>query len=264
MDPVARRQFLQDYATIREAEGRGSMDPMYYQSLPDRDLTGRNSAQWRIRARSFRHFVKSILDPEERRRRRKLDILDLGAGNGWMSYRLRQRGHRSVAVDIFPRSLDGLGALRNYPVPIAGITAEFDVLPLGSATFDLAIYNSSFHYSSDYRKTLEEARRCLRPDGVLVIMDSPLYRRREHGEQMKEERRNFFQQTYGFRSDALGSIEFLDLGTVHRLSNELGLEWKCHCPWYGWRWALRPLEAKFRRRRPPSRFVLLEGRFRER
>ena len=29
-----------------------------------------------------------------------LDLLDLGAGCGWMSYRLASRGHRPVAVDI--------------------------------------------------------------------------------------------------------------------------------------------------------------------
>src|SRR5438128_9895958 len=58
MDLAARRKFLDDYAKIRRAEGRGSHDPAYYRALPYQDLTGRNSAQWTIRGRSYRHFER--------------------------------------------------------------------------------------------------------------------------------------------------------------------------------------------------------------
>ena len=67
--------------------------------------------------------------------------------------------------------------------------------PFANASFDLAIFNASIHYSTDYRRTLTEVRRCLRPGGRLVIIDSPVYRRREHGEKMRAERRRYFEQT---------------------------------------------------------------------
>jgi len=264
MDPATRQQFLSDYARIREAEGRGSQDPSYYRALPDRDLTGNNAEQWRIRAHSYRYFERKILAPLEKQAQRALDILDLGAGNGWMSYRLTERGQRPVALDIFCDAMDGLGALRHYPQAIRGVAAEFDSIPFRDASFDLAIYNSSFHYSSDYRATLREVRRCLRPDGLLVIMDTPLYRRRDHGEWMRQERQAYFKKTYGFRSDALGSVEFLDQESLAGLSQDLNLDLTCRQPWYGWRWAMRPWKARIAGRRPPSRFVILTGRFRER
>jgi uncharacterized protein YbaR (Trm112 family) len=85
---VYYEQFMREYQTVRQAEGRGSTDAGYYRSLPFVDLTGQFSADWRIRARSFRTFLSDVLQPISRRRnaaRRRL-------GNGWLSYRLAQRG----------------------------------------------------------------------------------------------------------------------------------------------------------------------------
>jgi SAM-dependent methyltransferase len=250
-----RRQFLADYAYIRAAEGRGSEHPEYYRALPYADLTERNSDQWRMRARSFDYFVKRILPATTS------DILDLGAGNCWLSYRLAERRHRPVAVDIFTDPRDGLGAATRYPVRFPVVEANFDCLPFQSESFDLAVFASSIHYSTDYSKTLSEARRCLRPGGRIVVIDSPIYRRYADGALMIAERRAFFEQRYGFRSDALGSIEFLDRVTIDRLSRELGLSWRVYRPWYGWRWHARPWIARFRRRRPPSRFWILVATF---
>ena len=253
---AVRRQFLADYAKIRSAEGRGSPDSAYYQALPFTDLTGRNSSQWRIRARTFEYFRQRILPPQPCR------ILDLGAGNGWLSYRLAQIGHSPVAVDIFADSQDGLAAARNYPLRFPTIEADFNDLPFPAASFDLAIFNSSIHYSGDYQKTIAAACRCLRLHGRVVILDSPVYRRREHGEAMRAERQEWFQHQYGLRSEALGSIEFFDLEMLASLSRELSLTWKIHRPWYGWRWHLRPVKAWLKRHRPPSRFWILEATFR--
>jgi ubiquinone/menaquinone biosynthesis C-methylase UbiE len=156
MDGETRRRFLQDYSKIRHAEGRGSLDPEYFRALPYRDLTGRNSAQWAIRAKSYSRFEKQVLPAIEKDAGRPLDILDLGAGNGWMSYRLSLRNHHPVALDIFSDQSDGLRAISCYPQPIPSVEAEFDRLPFPDASFDLAIYNSSIHYSTDYRRTLTE------------------------------------------------------------------------------------------------------------
>jgi SAM-dependent methyltransferase len=245
-----RRQFLEDYAKIRAAEGRGSEDSAYYRALPFSD-----SAQWHIRARTFKYFKGKILP------RSTCDILDLGAGNCWLSYRLAEMHHRPVAVDIFSDPRDGLGAARHYPVSFPVIECGFDDLPFPAAQFDLAVFNSSIHYSPDYVRTLSEARRCLRADGRVVILDSPMYKRREHGQAMRIERQISFELQHGFRSEALGSIEFFDLEMLKDLEHKLSLTWEIHRPWYGWRWHLRPLRALLKGQRPPSRFWILVGKF---
>ena len=261
MEPSARRMFLQQYAAIRHAERRGANSPEWYRALPYRDLCDVNPAQWEIRARSYRYFERTLLPKIEREAKRPLKILDLGAGNGWMSYRLSLRGHHAVALDIFADPLDGLGAMRNYPLPISAVVAEFDCLPFAPLSFDIAIFNSSLHYSADYLRTINELRRCLQPAGRFFVIDSPVYRYAEHGERMREERQTHFARTYGFRSEAAGSIEYLDDAMLGRISAEIGVEWSRSRPWHGWKWALRPLRARLRGSRPPSRFFILAGRF---
>jgi len=260
-DTTARHRFLEEYRQIRYAEGRGSDDPAYYSALPYRDITGRNSAMWAMRSATYRYFENRILAPLEARAHRQLDILDLGAGNCWMCYRLALRNDHPVAVDIFEDPRDGLRCASYYPQRFPAAAAEFDRLPFPGETFDLVVFNSSLHYSTDYDVTLAEARRCLRRDGRLVILDSPIYRKREHGERMVAERHEQFRQQYGFRSDAIRSIEFLDEPAIERLSKSLGISWTIYRPWYGWEWHLRPLKAFLKRRRPPSRFWILVGRF---
>lgn len=258
----ARSDFLDQYRTVRRAEGRGSHDPAYYRALPYQDLSGKNTAMWAMRARTYRFFESKLLAYWEKTAGRPLDILDLGAGNCWMSHRLKLRSHRPVALDIFSDSLDGLQAGRFYPLPLPAIEAEFDNLPFPPARFDLAIFNASLHYSTDYKKTLSEALNCLRPSGRIVVLDSPIYRSAKHGGQMVEERKARYKSQYGFASDSLGSIEYLDRAALKRLSRQLSIEWQIYRPWYGWRWHMRPVVAALKRRRPPSCFQILVGSLR--
>src|ERR1700727_2480115 len=109
---ASRQRFVEDYLRIRRTEGRGSDDPEYYFALPFRDLSGALNAQWVMRGRTYRYFERKILAPMERGR--PLDVLDVGAGCGWLSYRLALRGHRPVAVDLLSDRRDGLGAARHY------------------------------------------------------------------------------------------------------------------------------------------------------
>jgi SAM-dependent methyltransferase len=259
---IVFRQFVHDYESVRATEGRGSDLPDYYLALPFHDLTGRNTWQWDIRARTFRFLEKNLLPRVERQLARRSDILDIGSGNGWLSYRLAQRGHRPVAVDLLDNESDGLGAARHYfhAVPaFMRFKAEMDCLPFMSEQFDLVIFNASFHYSENYERTLSEALRCLRRGGHLIIADSPFYWKEESGRKMLQEKRAAFERQYGFRSDSIQSREYLTPEILDHLAARLRLKWRILKPWYGMQWALRPMKAKLMRRREPSKFYLLHA-----
>ena len=253
-------RFAMEYQHVRRQEGRGSNDPEFYLSLPFRDLTGRNRWQWAIRAKTFRYIEKEIIPQLSGETNPSLAILDLGAGNGWMSHRLALMDHRPVAVDLLTSAYDGLGAASHYfkgsRELFPRFQAELDNLPFADGQFDVAIFNASFHYSENYERTLAEAIRCLRPGGTILIADSPTYQKEGSGREMQTERQRDFQQRFGFISDGLASCDYLTPERLISLEVYHDIRWEIHQIWYGTSWALRPWLARLRNRREPSQFVL--------
>lgn len=265
--PLARQRyfarFVQDYEHVRKQEGRGAPSPEFYLQLPFRDLTGRNAWQWSIRSRTFRYIALNILPALSgtvlsKKSGSALKILDLGAGNGWMSYRLAYAGHQPVAIDLLTNPYDGLGAAIHYksalPKFFPRFQAELDHLPFADNQFDCAIFNASFHYSENFKRTLAETIRCLSPGGTIIIADTPTYSHESSGQQMLEERQQTFQKNFGIKSDSLKSGEYLTPARLLALEARLELQWRVHRVWYGFRWAIRPLRSRLKNRREPSQF----------
>ncbi len=261
--PASRQEafarFLHEYQRVRLREGWGHENARYYRTLPNVSWYDPNRAVWRLRARSFRAFEKQILHPLEQRSAPPLKLLDLGAGNGWLSYRLAQRGHHVAAVDLQTNAFDGLGAHGHYDAAFLPVQAEFDRLPFASDQFDLALFNASFHYTTNYAVTLREAGRVLKPEGQVILLDSPVYRDGSSGEAMVRERQAAFERTYGFASNAIACENYLTDARLEELAALLDLQWQFIAPYYGWRWAARPWIAKLRRRREPARFLIIVG-----
>jgi ubiquinone/menaquinone biosynthesis C-methylase UbiE len=253
-------RFVRDYEVVRANEGWGSPTPDYYLALPFKDLTNRHNWIWRIRARTLLYLQNHLLPKLEGTHSSGCRILDIGAGNGWLSYRLAKRGYDPISVDLLDNDVDGLGAARHYlahlPRSFPRFQADMDHLPFDSGQFDVAIFNASFHYSSDYESTLREVLRCVRRPGMVVVADSPFYWREESGKQMLEERQAMFERQFGVRSDSNHSREYLTQRILNELAERLAIQWNVCKPWYGLRWALRPLRARLLRRREPSKFYL--------
>jgi SAM-dependent methyltransferase len=255
-------QFIHDYERIRSAEGRGSSSPDFYLNLPYKDVSGTNDKQWAIRARSFLYLVRHLLNQHSADS--PMRVLDLGAGNGWLSYRLALSGHHPFAVDLLTNAFDGLGAAENYQEQLLKLFPRFQAecahLPFASNQFDAAIFNASFHYSEDYRGSLSEALRCVKSGGLVVICDTPWYAADESGRRMVAERHRHFLSTYGIASDSIRSMEYLTDERLKALERDFSIRWDIHTPWYGFQWAARPLVARIRRRREPSHFRIYSTR----
>jgi SAM-dependent methyltransferase len=259
--------FLADYTRIRQAEQRGSEDPAYYLGLPDCPPDHPIAWQWALRRRTYAALTRRVLP----RLGQSLKVVDLGAGVGWLSNRLALLGHHPLAVDLTTDDRDGLGAARHYLPSSADppanrlaprwprVQAEFDRLPLADETADLVIFNASLHYSTDYAVTLGEALRVLVRGGSMVVLETPLYKSDESGSRMTAERHADFARRFGTRSDALPSREYLTWEGVAELGRRLGVRFRAVTPWYGWRWAVRPWVARWKRRREPSRFTILQA-----
>jgi SAM-dependent methyltransferase len=254
-------RFIEDYEHIRAAEGRGSENEAFYLGLPYKDASGRNGEQWRIRARSYDYLRTRVLKPRVQADGR---ILDLGAGNCWMSFRLARAGYNPVAADLLTNDHDGLGAAEHYrrhlPELFPRFHAELSRLPFQNEQFDAVVFNASFHYAEDCEMAMREALRCVRTDGLVIISDTPWYYRERSGRQMVAERRAAFLRRYGTASDSITSLEYLTDERLQTLEERLSLQWEIHSPQYGFKWAMRPLIAMLRSRREPSRFRIYVAR----
>jgi SAM-dependent methyltransferase len=257
------KDFLSEYQTVRADEGWGSSTADYYRALPSVARGDRNSAIWRIRAKSFRALINRVVEPYEARFAKPLKILDLGAGSCWLSYRLSERGHNVAAVDVSTDSLDGLGAHERYGHvnSFLPVQAEFDHLPFADKQADLVVFNASLHYSADCAATLIEGARVLDPGGCLVVMDTPVYHDGSSGARMVQERESAFLDRYGFRSNTLPAENFLTTRRLNELAADVGVRWEVVVPFYGVAWLVRPWKARLRRRREPARLPLIIGRF---
>ncbi len=261
MTDQALAQFGADYARHRAAEGRGYTGEDLF-SLPYL-RHGPLAAQWAVRARSFHAFLRQVVRPLAEARARPLDILDLGAGNGWLSHRMTLEGHRAIALDIREDLVDGLGAaeplVRQAGDRMECLAASFETLPLRPASMDIAVFNAALHYTVNLPQALGEAARVVRSGGVLAIVDTPFYRRDAHGRAMVAEKKAQAAERFGAQADSLLALPFLEYLTRESLaaaSAPLGLRWRRHRVLYPIAYELRPLRAALRGDRPPSRFDL--------
>ena len=250
------RRFLEEYRTVRRNENRVIDESTSYRALPFADLTETHRAEWRIRAATFQALMRLVVEPMVKATG-QLTIADLGAGNTWMSRRLALVGHLVVAVDLHTDPSDGLGARVFSEVEFDAVQAEFDRLPIPDGACDLAVFNGSIHYTTDPATTMGEALRVIRPGGALVILDTPFYHSAAAGHEMVADRQQNFRRCFGFASDSIPCRGFLSFADLDELSGTLDLEWHFHRPFFGLRWALRPLWSAVRHRREPATFLLV-------
>jgi HemK-related putative methylase len=249
--------FLEQYSRIRADQGWGKPSAAYYRRLPWVEPGDPQRAIWVQRAAHYQAFLKKVLLPREEELGKPLHILDLGAGNGWLSHRLSQRGHCLAAVDVNLDPSDGLGAAAFYPESCLTLQAEFDRLPLAPAQADLVLFNGSFHFSCDYVASLSAALRALNTNGRLVILDTPLYHDPASGDQMMNQRKADFLQQYGSASDALPSAGFLTWGHLEQLARRLGFSWQAIWAEPAWRRAVHGFKPGRKPARELARFPIL-------
>lgn len=216
----AAEPFEHQYRVVRARDGFRHDRPDYYRMLPIVTSDDRNAGVWRIRRESFVH----LLDRARRRSAgRALRILDLGAGNGWLSHRLAEAGHHPVALDRLDDPADGLGACRHYTIRFPAVQADFDALPFMPSQFDIVVFDGSLHYSPDPAATLAQARRMLEPGGSIVVMDSPMFARINDGEAMLDDERRRMSAEYGVVDPVRPGAGFLTFAALDRATEALGL-----------------------------------------
>jgi SAM-dependent methyltransferase len=261
-----RRRWARAYARLRRAEGRGSGGEAELLALPYLKA-GPLAGQWAIRSRTFDAFLRRVVSPLSKERARPLAVLDLGAGNGWLSARLARAGHRCVALDLRVDDADGLAAgapFRRHLTRMFGrVSSSFDALPFRDALFDLVVFDASLHLAEDLHRVLAEAARATARGGRVAILDSPFYARPSAGDAMSEEKRRDTARMFRDLAEDLLALAPVDYLTPERLAAAAapaGLSFERSRVLYPLTYETRGLRARVLGGRPRSRFDLWSAR----
>ncbi len=241
--------FLTQYRTVRRADGHVLRSAEEYQALPFVSPTAANVDEWRIRQQSLETLLRAFSTA-----RRSARVLDLGAGNGWLSQRLTVLGHAAVAVDLNDDGEDGLGAAAASRVPFTRVQASFEHLPFEAGQFDVVVFNASLHYADEPGAVMTEGRRMLARGGALVVMDSPMFLRERDGERMVEEQLAGLRSCVGVSSPISCGRGFLTLEDLGRAAVVFGMEATFTRSTGPWLWRLRRAWSGLRLGRQPAMF----------
>jgi SAM-dependent methyltransferase len=169
--------FGKAYRQARLQEGWRPLAPEQALALPGGQPAGYPPLYWQVRRQSFAALMGFLArwGPSPAHG----PAADVGAGIGWLSYRLAQLGYGVLAVDA---SLDpdfGLGAAERLYRPHVSIGLAQGGLehpPLREGALSLIVLNASLHYVVELQGALSRNARALRPGGRLVILDTPISR----------------------------------------------------------------------------------------
>lgn len=246
---------LEQYQRVRRDEGWRAE-----RGLPDVPPGHPHAAVWQARAERFHRGVGLV---RARLGAGSWDVLEVGAGCCWAAARLAADGHRVAAVDVNLDPQDGLPAADLLTPPrsaVARAEAEMEALPLEPASFDLVLAAASLHHAVALSRTLVEVRRVTRRDGLLLVLDSPVYRREADGEAMVEERVRRHAARYGEALSRAWASRFFVMGQLPSLFRESG--WRLEV--VGWpgpmREVARDVVELARHGRRTARFPILIGR----
>ena len=135
------------------------------------DLPYVSGTAWRQKARSLQALLRLMGPPRGRR------VVDMGAGTGWLSRRLSEKGFRCYAVDLSADTEVGLGAADapNGEHAFERAIGALERWPLRDGSLDVAICNASLHYLADVEQAISEAARVLHLHGVFFAMNDPVH-----------------------------------------------------------------------------------------
>jgi ArsR family transcriptional regulator len=103
----------------------------------------------------------------------KLDVADLGCGEGYLTIEAARWAGRVVAVDRSEAVIRRAKALarRRRLANITWKRGELETLPLASSSVDVALLSQALHHAADPARAVAEAARIVRPGGRVLVLD---------------------------------------------------------------------------------------------
>ena len=163
--------FEERYLNARRKENRIYRDEEVM-SLPDIWESHPHYKEWMIRKKSCQrltHYLKA--------RSRRLDILEIGCGNGWLSNHLSRISNcHVIGSDINLTELQQAVRVFTRKSKLKFIYGDIRSGMLNELKFDMIVFAASIQYFPSLTEIINVSLPRLKSEGEIHILDSPLYK----------------------------------------------------------------------------------------
>ncbi|MGB0745119.1 MAG: ArsR/SmtB family transcription factor, partial [Opitutales bacterium] len=157
------KELANDQANLKRIlEKRKQKSEQYFNSVAGR--LGKNYCPGRS-WEAIGHFLLHLTP--------KIEIADLGAGEGLISQLLAKRAESVVCVDNSPKMVEFGSELakKNGFTNLSYMLGDIEKVPLRDESVDLALLSQALHHAQHPQLAIEEAYRILKPGGQVIIID---------------------------------------------------------------------------------------------
>jgi len=168
---LTAHNFEERYFSLRRKEQRLYTDEQVMM-LPEIDAAHPHHSEWEIRKSSCHKLIRYF-----RNKHRRLNILEVGCGNGWLCFQLSKIiNSRVTGIDINTAELtQGKKVFRNIG-NLDFFYGGIDEENIRNRKFDIIVFAASIQYFPSLGDILGQALDLLNPIGELHILDSHFYK----------------------------------------------------------------------------------------
>jgi ubiquinone/menaquinone biosynthesis C-methylase UbiE len=168
---IVLNNFEENYLLVRQKEDRLYTDEQV-KRLPEIEQSHPHYKEWRIRAGSCNRLIQHLSD-----KKRKLNILDVGCGNGWLCHHLSKiPGGEVAGIDINKTELEQAKRVFDSMEDLEFFYGEIIDEGIRNEKFDAIIFAASIQYFPSLDQILPLALELLNPEGEIHILDSHFYK----------------------------------------------------------------------------------------
>ena len=162
------------YILLRNKEGRIYSDKEVA-VLPEIDKEHKHYNEWQVRKDTSGRLIKYLFS-----KKKALEILEVGCGNGWLTAKLSGIPlSRLIGIDINGEELNQAKRVFSQIENLEFFNCSFQDEMFSDRKFDIIVFAASVQYFSSLEKVLNESLERLKPGGEIHIIDSHLYRQNE-------------------------------------------------------------------------------------